>query len=101
MIPLYIIVCNLYFLDETKASKERQVKFAKFLVKLDQKINNAPAALDNELLPMIDSDEEMRDLEDSLDEEDRQKQIVSYTTVSSKFQKKKNFGDNYNCKFAS
>ena len=89
MIPLYIIVCNLYFLDETKASKERQVKFAKFLVKLDQKINNAPAALDNDLLPMTDSDEEMRDLEDSLDEEDRQKQIVSYTTVSSKFQKKK------------
>ena len=57
MIPLHIIVCNLYILDETKVFKERQVRFAKLLVKLDQKINNAPAALDNELLPMIDSDE--------------------------------------------
>ena len=65
-----------FTLDEAQASKERHGRFARLLVKLEQKITNY-TAIEDEMLPTVDDEEEMDELDEVLLDEERRSKIVS------------------------
>lgn len=67
-------------LDEAKAAKERQAKFAKLLVKLEEKIAGSSPTFDDQHLRLLDTEDDLAELEVLLADKDKRRNIVCSVT---------------------